>query len=362
MREMDARRHDGIGAGAVTQRMPWSATDAQETVPIAIPGRASGSSSGRVTALDALRGFALFGILLVNVPHVLNMASQVDGFESPVRQALDLFVQFRFNVIFAFLFGVGFGIFLQRAARKHPQPRLLLARRLAFLFPLGGVHQLLHPGEYLLFYGVLGVVLLLPLSWAPRWVSLGAGLPLLPFSTVPGALILGYALARYEIPQTLHARRNQLLIVFLVSVALSVPALLTQLHGPRTLAGALTSAIAGLCMATAYSSGLALLVRTRIGKPISAALEPLGRMALTNYLSATLLMVSVGQLIGLRESNAWATMLVFSLGVIVVQVVWSRIWLAHFRYGPLEWAWRCVTWWQWQPLRKQAPAATAMNR
>lgn len=115
-------------------------------------------------------------------------------------------------------------------------------------------------------------------------------------------------------------------------------------------------------MATAYSSGLALLVRTRIGKPISAALEPLGRMALTNYLTATLLMVSFGQLIGLRESNAWATMLVFSLGVIVVQLVWSRIWLGHFRYGPLEWAWRCVTWWQWQPLRKHAPAATAMNR
>ncbi|WP_249124255.1 DUF418 domain-containing protein [Saccharopolyspora erythraea] len=55
-------------------------------------------------------------------------------------------------------------------------------------------------------------------------------------------------------------------------------------------------------------------------------------------------------------------MLVFSLGVIAVQVVWSRIWLAHFRYGPLEWAWRCVTWWQWQPLHKQAAAATAMNR
>lgn len=323
-------------------------------MPIAVPGRSS--SGQRVTTLDALRGFALFGILLVNIPHVLEMPSEVDGVESPVRRALDLFVQFRFNVIFALLFGIGFGIFMRRAARKHPHPRLLLARRLAVLLPLGALHQLLHPGEYLLFYGVLGVVLLLPLSWAPRWVSLVVAL-LIPVSPVPGALVLGYALARYEIPQTLHARRKQLVVVFAVSAALSVPALLTQLHGPRDLGFALTTVVAGLCMATAYSSGLALLVRTRAGKPISAALEPLGRMALTNYVTATLLMVSVGRLIGLEGSDDWATMLVFAVGIIAVQVVWSRLWLARFRYGPLEWAWRCITWWDRQPIRAQAPAS-----
>lgn len=347
----DRAHHAGADPRAATRRIPRP--DARETMPIAVPGR--GPSGRRVTTLDALRGFALFGILLVNIPHVLDMPSAVDGVEAPVRRALDLFVQFRFNVIFALLFGIGFGIFLQRAARKHPRPRLLLARRLAVLFPLGALHQLLHPGEYLLFYGVLGVALLLPLSWAPRWASLLVAL-LIPVSPVPGALVLGYALARYEIPQTLHARRNQLVVVFAVSTALAVPALLTQLHGPRDLGFALTTVVAGLCMAAAYSSGLALLLRTRAGKPISAALEPLGRMALTNYVTATLLMVSAGRLIGLEGSDAWATMLVFAVGIIAVQVVWSRLWLARFRYGPLEWAWRCITWWDLQPIRAQAPA------
>ncbi|MCA1226690.1 DUF418 domain-containing protein [Saccharopolyspora sp. 6M] len=350
---------------------PWSATrrltrpDAQDTVPIAVrvpaavPARAPGGSSGqRVTTLDALRGFALFGILLVNIPHVLGMPSEVGGAEAPVRRALDLFVQYRFNVIFALLFGIGFGIFLQRATRKHPRPRLLLARRLAVLFPLGGLHQLLHPGEYLLFYGVLGVALLLPLSFAPRWAALLVAL-VLPISPVPGALVLGYALARYEIPQTLHARRNQLAVVFAVSAGLSVPALLTQLYGPRDLGFALTTVVAGLCLATAYSSGLALLLRTRAGRPISAALEPLGRMALTNYVSATLLMVSAGRLIGLADSSSWWTMLGFAVAVIAVQAVWSRLWLAHFRYGPLEWAWRCLTWWNLPPIRLRGLPASA---
>ncbi|WP_250550362.1 DUF418 domain-containing protein [Pseudonocardia sp. H11422] len=312
--------------------------------------------------MDALRGFALFGILLVNVPAIMNMEGEVGGAQAPIRHALDLFVQYRFNVIFALLFGIGFGIFLQRAAHRHANPRLLLVRRLVFLVPLGAAHQLLHHGEFLLLYGLAGLALLLPLSWAPRWVSLVAGLVLpLIGSSVPGMLVLGYALAQYEIPQTLHARRKQLIVLLVVAVSLSVPAFLLQLHGPHQVGLVLTTAGAGMCMAAAYSSGLVLLTGTSFEKRISAVLEPLGRMALTNYVTATLLVVGLGPVIGLRGSSAWASMLAFCCGIIAAQAVWSRLWLARFRYGPLEWAWRCVTWWQWQPLRVKAPAATGRS-
>lgn len=47
---------------------------------------------------------------------------------------------------------------------------------------------------------------------------------------------------------------------------------------------------------------------------------------------------------------------VFAAGIIVVQVVSSRLWLARFRYGPLERAWRCITWWDLQPIRLRASA------
>lgn len=40
---------------------------------------------------------------------------------------------------------------------------------------------------------------------------------------------------------------------------------------------------------------------------------------------------------------------VASVGILVVQSLASRLWLSGFRYGPLEWIWRVVTW--WRPIR-----------
>ena len=42
---------------------------------------------------------------------------------------------------------------------------------------------------------------------------------------------------------------------------------------------------------------------------------------------------------------------VWILGVWALQLWWSTWWLERFRYGPLEWAWRCGTYRSWQPLR-----------
>ena len=38
-------------------------------------------------------------------------------------------------------------------------------------------------------------------------------------------------------------------------------------------------------------------------------------------------------------------------GLFAVQAVFSRWWLGRYRYGPLEWVWRCVTYWRWEPNR-----------
>ncbi|MFD0485826.1 DUF418 domain-containing protein [Saccharopolyspora spinosporotrichia] len=104
-------------------------------------------------------------------------------------------------------------------------------------------------------------------------------------------------------------------------------------------------------MAVAYATGLLLVLRTPVGRRLAPTLEALGRMALTNYITATLLIVSFGAALGLEGSTAWPTMLGFAAAILVVQALWSRWWLARFRYGPLEWAWRCVTWWRRFDLR-----------
>lgn len=79
----------------------------------------------RVHALDALRGFALCGILFINVPQTLGM------FESPgdLPDAWRWIALERFYPIFYLLFGIGFGLFLRSAIRRADRPRLLLVRR-----------------------------------------------------------------------------------------------------------------------------------------------------------------------------------------------------------------------------------------
>jgi uncharacterized membrane protein YeiB len=44
---------------------------------------------------------------------------------------------------------------------------------------------------------------------------------------------------------------------------------------------------------------------------------------------------------------------------VLAQVAMSRWWLSRFRMGPLEWIWRCVTYWRLQPLRIESPVLVA---
>ncbi len=77
-----------------------------------------------------------------------------------------------------------------------------------------------------------------------------------------------------------------------------------------------------------------------------------GRMALTNYLSQSVLGVFLlTVLLGDVEVNR-AGILVFVLAVWALQLWWSEAWLARFRFGPAEWIWRVLTYRRWQALRR----------
>ena len=83
---------------------------------------------------------------------------------------------------------------------------------------------------------------------------------------------------------------------------------------------------------------------------------PYGRMALTNYVSQSLLGTflffgwGLGYLVEFRNSYTF----LISILVIFVQMVLSKWWLTNFKYGPLEWLWRSITFFKWYPLRKKA--------
>lgn len=327
------------------------------------PQRGSDSDPGgrtaRIDALDALRGFALCGIIFINIPQTLDMLPNL----GVAPDGLRYFVLGRFYPIFYFLFGIGFGIFLRSAARRTDKSRLVLSRRLIALIVFGVLHHLLQPGEVLLWFGVAGLIVLLPLSLLARrtrliiaivltLVGLLAGVG--GFGILPGLFALGFSVADYRIPETLHRRTGQLVVVLLVAGCIGAATVLWLTQAPPAeVIGRRVGLVASSTMAAAYATALLLvLLRTPLGRPISALLAPMGRVALTNYLSATVLFVTIGTAIGLTGTREFGRMALLAAGILLVQAGWSPLWLSRFRYGPLEWVWRCVTWWEVVPNRK----------
>ena len=238
-------------AGAASRARPEDAASAPRGSGNAQPGRAAAAAQ-RLTELDVLRALALSGILFVNIPQVMLMTGIVDREPLPMRHVLDLLVQQRFFPIFSLLFGVGFGIFLHRSAARAARPRVLLLRRLLLLAVFGAAHHVLQPGEALLPYAIAGVVVLLPLSFAPRWVNLAGGTVLLVLAAavsggltlIPGLFLIGAALGRGDVARVLRCDVRVLAATAAVAVASAIGTSLWQEQDPLS-AGFTTSSAGG---------------------------------------------------------------------------------------------------------------------
>ncbi|MEV0235317.1 DUF418 domain-containing protein [Nonomuraea sp. NPDC050786] len=308
----------------------------------------------RISALDVIRGFALCGILLANVQPIAGMGGPpVSGGQAgPAEAWLGLLVEQRFYPIFSLLFGVGFSLLLESAAERTARPRLLLLRRLLSLLAMGLAHHfLLWEGDILAVYAVVGLVVLLPSTWLPRWAVAGLAFMLLavaltldggPFALVPGLFLLGSALTRYGVTARIERSTRVPAALGLVLAALAVPVVRLQVEGVRF---SLTMAAAGLLIAGAYICGMLVLLRTPLRPVLESVFAPLGRMALTNYLSATVLVLVAARLVG-GVAHEWSVATVLGIAgvILLVQWVWSTLWLNRYLQGPIEWAWRWVTW------------------
>ena len=108
-------------------------------------------------------------------------------------------------------------------------------------------------------------------------------------------------------------------------------------------------------LAMGYVAGVTLLVLRfdRVRSLAASSLAVVGRMGLTNYLmqSVILTMLLYGRGLGLGEHlPTWWRQLVLNL-VFLVQIAYSRWWFERFQYGPVEWAWRSLTWFRLQPMK-----------
>lgn len=173
---------------------------------------------------------------------------------------------------------------------------------------------------------------------------------------VLGLFLLGYLIGKHRLYDRLHELplprvfRVSFLIGFPTSVLYAWSATHGHILGSPTL-HALLYAVSVVPMALSYVSALCLYSLRRKHR-LFAGLCPAGRMALTCYLTQTLvgmaLFYGIGLALGTRvplvavEAIAAATFL--------LQVGCSTLWLRSFRFGPLEWIWRMLTYGRYFPL------------
>lgn len=402
----------------------------------------------RIQALDAIRGFALLGILLMNIEGMVGplMASMtgvdpaLSGADRWVDTAIYLLVQGKFFPLFSMLFGMGFAIMLARAqAAGRPFVAVYLRRVLALL-AIGLAHvMLVWSGDILVTYALMGLVMLLffrgtPQSRLPKWgialmmvpalFTLSLGLLGSAIQAMPGEASLEFNKAMVqqaqEMAMQVEAQRQAygsgtyaeataqriddflsmigfiiiygafVLGLFLVgawfarSGAIARPQefarLFTRLRWvalPVGLAMVLASywleptmdfgrldirassaqvlqMFGGAVMALSYLAWVVKALHSPATARLFGLLGPAGRMALTNYLmqSVVATLVFYGYGLGYFEQLPRAWQPVFVFGFFALQVALSHWWMARFRFGPAEWAWRAATYLNLPAMRR----------
>jgi len=103
--------------------------------------------------------------------------------------------------------------------------------------------------------------------------------------------------------------------------------------------------VGSVLLSLSYIAGIVLLSRTGAGARMLTHLAPVGRMALTNYIVHSVVMstLAYGYGAGMFGSTSLVTGVLLAIALYAVQIPVSSLWLRHYRYGPLEWFWRRLT-------------------
>ncbi|MCH9692886.1 MAG: DUF418 domain-containing protein [Gammaproteobacteria bacterium] len=381
----------------------------------------------RIQEIDIIRGFALFGVLWLNlVAHGYNLvpAGSFDNLATAKLDALiapvaDMFVSNKAMALFSLLFGYGFAMIMSRLEARGVDAERVFLRRTAILFSIGIIHiWFIWFGDILHVYALMGFVLFLTRNWSDRSLLI-AGLILALFSVGTVEAILQFL---YDEPFPwwpvfdIAAERH-----FAVLQGNSYPAYVDELwwaswetmwgvpfyiHYCATALGrfmlgawifrqgwlqntstlrpvfrrwagiligtgvALVLAGMGisqfsealafsfdplpqLVLALGYAAAIVALCRSERFRNAMRGVAAVGRTALTNYLLQSLIYVFVLFGFGLGLLNVLGATLCFALAVafFAVQIWASGWWVTRFRFGPVEWLWRSLTYGKRQPFR-----------
>jgi len=188
--------------------------------------------------------------------------------------------------------------------------------------------------------------------------------------SILGMFLLGAYIGKLRLYRDLQTHSGLLGRVFVTCAPLGVigngllaalgPVTPTFPPSPIWVAEQTLAAVAVPLMTLAYAAGFAWLWSKHDGSRLRT-MAPAGRMALTTYVSQTLVGVIVfyGIGLGLHGSADLAICIAFALAVFVLQCATAALWLKHFRFGPLEWLWRRTTYGTPLPMLRRTQAVMA---
>ena len=358
-------------------------------------------SSQRITHLDTVRGVAVMGILIMNAVSFFFVGAAYFDISSPENKTIldwlvggfgEVFADQKFMALFSILFGASVLLFCERAAAKGHSPVRLSLWRNFLLLLMGLFHASIWEGDILFVYACCAPVLLLCRKLPPTLlISVGTLLYLSPiivsglavsvvdsaaflevwgslsiknpssdvdlvllglmydvFARAMGMMFIGMGL--YANGMLIHANASDALFkrslclvalgALLSGVGLAWTA--TQNFSPTAIVhGNIANTVGTVPMALGYL-GLLMWWNEKTSGVLINRIRALGKTALTNYIGQTVVCVVLASLL----PNEWLSRTTVFLLIIVIwwaQLYLAEKWLKRYRFGPLEYLWRCAT-------------------
>ncbi len=445
------------------------------TIAVAAPVTAS----SRLTVIDMLRGFALLGILLMNIPG-FSMAdysfevfkNDPETFNFWLFQFIGVLFEGKMRAMFGMVFGAGVLLFIANKGIKGAAVHSLYYRRMFWLLLFGLVHShlILWTGEILYLYAVCGMILYLfrnvaakYLVWAVPIVAIvsfvadtihyqeirekriayveatnaqnqgvvlsasqNAALTewrevektMIPsredakentqkmksdYATVAGFLrpivwqwqtkylifeiwdslalmLLGLALFKWGYLTGSWSKKDYWKVVKIgygIGLPLVIYANFYYFQHFSTMEANLARMeqvpinwvnliypFQRILLVMAHTAALILMFKSGFASNLFNRLVAVGRMALTNYISHSVICTLFFFGYGLNYYGEFDYYQIYFvvLAIWIFQLIISPIWLKHFQFGPMEWLWRSLTYWKLQPMRRADKATPSTSQ
>lgn len=394
----------------------------------------------RFISLDAIRGFAILGIILANYPEfslwTFKSAEETaqlsgSGLDGVIRWLQYIFIDGKFYTLFSLLFGIGFSIILNNNKEKGINGNTIFFRRMVVLLIIGFMHlMILWSGDILMLYALMGMMLLLFTSLPDKKILTFAGiflcLPVISdlvcsvagislsapihsawlrkaaefgitedtmdtylmnsesysdvqnflvqgsiermyefvdshrYFKVLGLFLIGFVLGRRKIFMDLEGNKELLIKTAKIGLGAGLP--LSLIYAAHAMNGYPIGGVfhSFLYLVSVYPTGFGyaalfclLFLRSQDAWIWKFFAKP-GRMACSNYIGQSLfgILIFYGAWLGLGRSSSLVTTELIAIAVYCFQAGFSALWLKFFRFGPLEWVWRMLTYKRWFPLRR----------